>query len=139
MRKRPSRHEYRRTTGVPPLRGAPAVGRHGPTRQTCLKVLQNRNDGSVVEDSERRHDALHLDRLEWVERDESRAALERARGPPPVISALCPTLNRDTLQEFLSGQNQISSPNVVYGPDGTFRGQNRQAARTAQLSLPFEF
>lgn len=27
----------------------------------------------------------------------------------------------------------------TYGPDGTFRGQNRQAARTAQLWLQFEF
>ena len=27
----------------------------------------------------------------------------------------------------------------AYGPDGTFRGQNRQVARTAQLSLQFEF
>jgi hypothetical protein len=31
------------------------------------------------------------------------------------------------------------SPNFAYGPDGTFRGQNRQAARTAQVSLQFEF
>ena len=47
--------------------------------------------------------------------------------------------NRDALQEFLggdgvsTGSNQIGSPNFAYGPDGTFRGQNRQAARTAQL------
>jgi hypothetical protein len=47
--------------------------------------------------------------------------------------------NRDALQEYLSGNNQIGSPNFAYGPDGTFRGQNRQAARTAQLSLRFEF
>ena len=53
--------------------------------------------------------------------------------------------NRDALQEFLgggapnTGSNQIGSPNFAYGPDGTFRGQNRQAARTAQLSLQFEF
>jgi hypothetical protein len=49
------------------------------------------------------------------------------------------------LQEFLggdgvnTGSNLIGSPNFAYGPDGTFRGQNRQAARTAQLSLRFEF
>jgi hypothetical protein len=47
--------------------------------------------------------------------------------------------NRDALQEFLGGHNQIGSPNFAYGPDGTFRGQNRQAARMAQLSLLFEF
>jgi hypothetical protein len=47
--------------------------------------------------------------------------------------------NRDALQEFLSGHNQIASPNFAYWPDGTFRGQNRQAARTAQLSLQFDF
>jgi hypothetical protein len=35
--------------------------------------------------------------------------------------------------------HQIGSPNFAYGPDGTFRGQNRQAARTAQLALQFEF
>jgi hypothetical protein len=55
--------------------------------------------------------------------------------------------NRDALQEYVggctttpsTGANQIGSPNFAYGPDGTFRGQNRQAARTAQLSLQFEF
>ena len=47
--------------------------------------------------------------------------------------------NRDALQEYLGGNNQIGSPNFAYGPDGTFRGQNRQAARTAQLSLQFEY
>src|SRR5262245_10730347 len=47
--------------------------------------------------------------------------------------------NRDALQEYLSGNNLIGSPNFAYGPDGTFRGQNRQAARTAQLSLQLEF
>jgi hypothetical protein len=47
--------------------------------------------------------------------------------------------NRDALQEYLSGHNQIGSANFAYAPDGTFRGQNRQAARTAQLSLRFEF
>jgi hypothetical protein len=46
---------------------------------------------------------------------------------------------RDALQEFLGGSNQNGSPNFAYGPDGTFRGQNRQAARTGQLSLQFEF
>jgi hypothetical protein len=53
--------------------------------------------------------------------------------------------NRDTLQEFLggdavnTGSNQIDSPNFAYGPDGTLRGQNRQAARAGQLTLRFEF
>jgi hypothetical protein len=53
--------------------------------------------------------------------------------------------NRDALQEFLggdgvnAGSNQIGSPSFAYAPDGTFRGQNRQAARTAQLSLQFAF
>ena len=47
--------------------------------------------------------------------------------------------NRAALQEYLGGHNQIGSPNFAYGPGGTFRGQNRQAARTAQLSLQFEF
>lgn len=47
--------------------------------------------------------------------------------------------NRDALQEFSTGHNQIGSANFAYGPDGTFRGQNRQAARTAQLSLQLEF
>lgn len=47
--------------------------------------------------------------------------------------------NRAALQEYLPGSNQIGSPNFAYGRDGTFRGQNRQAARTAQLSLQFEF
>ena len=53
--------------------------------------------------------------------------------------------NRDALQEFLggdgvnTGSNQIGSQSFAYGPDGAFRGQNRQAPRTAQLSLQFEF
>ena len=47
--------------------------------------------------------------------------------------------NRAALQEYLTGSNQIGSANFAYASDGTFRGQNRQAARTAQLSLQFEF
>ena len=53
--------------------------------------------------------------------------------------------NRDALQEFLGGDgvnmgsNQIGSPSFAYGPDGEFRGQNRQAPRTAQLSMQFPF
>ncbi|MGE3840460.1 MAG: hypothetical protein AB7I50_02615 [Vicinamibacterales bacterium] len=47
--------------------------------------------------------------------------------------------NRDALQEFSTGHNQLGSANFAYAPDGTFRGQNRQAARTAQLSLQVEF
>ena len=56
-----------------------------------------------------------------------------------IALSLLNITNRDALQEFLGGHNQIGSPNFAYGPDGTFRGQNRQAARTAQLSLQFEF
>ena len=55
--------------------------------------------------------------------------------------------NRGTQQEFLggstttasTGSNQIGSPNFAYGPDGTFRGQNRQAARAMQLTFRFDF
>ncbi len=55
--------------------------------------------------------------------------------------------NRGTEQEFLggstttasTGSNQIGSPNFAYGPDGIFRGQNRQAARAGQLTVRFEF
>ncbi len=53
--------------------------------------------------------------------------------------------NRDALQEFLggdgvnTGSNVLGSASFAYAPDGTFRGQNRQAARAAQLSLLFEF
>lgn len=56
-----------------------------------------------------------------------------------IALSLLNITNRDALQEYLGGHNQIGSPNFAYGPDGTFRGQNRQAARTAQLSLQFEF
>ena len=56
-------------------------------------------------------------------------------------------LNAAADQEFLggsvttanSGSNQLYSPNFAYAPDGTFRGQNRQAARAAQVILRFEF
>ena len=56
-----------------------------------------------------------------------------------IALSLLNITNRDALQEYLTGSNQIGSANFAYGPDGTFRGQNRQAARTAQLSLRFEF
>jgi hypothetical protein len=62
-----------------------------------------------------------------------------------VALSLVNITNRDTLQEFLggdgvnTGSNQIGSPSFAYASDGTFRGQNRQAARAAQLSLQFEF
>ncbi len=55
--------------------------------------------------------------------------------------------NADADQEFFggttttasSGSNQLYSPNFAYAPDGTFRGQNRQAARAAMMSLSFDF
>jgi hypothetical protein len=56
-----------------------------------------------------------------------------------IALSLLNITNRAVLQEPLGGNNQIGSPNFAYGPDGTFRGQNRQAARTAQLSLQLEF
>ena len=59
-----------------------------------------------------------------------------ARGDLQRLNGRC---RIDALQEYLTGSNQIGSANFAYGPDGTFRGQNRQAARTAQLSLQFEF
>ena len=75
---------------------------------------------------------------QWNARVGWRFALGSTRRIEIALSLLNIT-NRDALQEFLGGHNQIGSPNVAYGPDGTFRGQNRQAARTAQLSLQFEF
>ena len=39
----------------------------------------------------------------------------------------------------VAGSNQIGSPNFAYAPDGTFRGQNRQAARATQLSFRLDF
>jgi hypothetical protein len=62
-----------------------------------------------------------------------------------IALSLLNITNRDALQEFLggdginTGSNLIGSSSFAYAPDGTFRGQNRQAARTAQLSLRFEF
>ncbi len=55
--------------------------------------------------------------------------------------------NADADQEFFggtnttasSGSNQLFSPNYAYAPDGTFRGQNRQAARAAQVMLRLQF
>jgi Carboxypeptidase regulatory-like domain/TonB-dependent Receptor Plug Domain len=56
-------------------------------------------------------------------------------------------LDKGADQEFLggstttasTGSNQIGSINFAYAPDGTFRGQNRQAPRAAQLTLRFDF
>ena len=75
---------------------------------------------------------------QWNARAVWRFALGSTRRFEIGLSVLNIT-NRAALQEFLAGSNQISSPNFAYVPDGTFRGQNRQAARTAQLSLRFEF
>ncbi|MCX6629208.1 MAG: TonB-dependent receptor [Candidatus Solibacter sp.] len=55
--------------------------------------------------------------------------------------------NRGAQQEFCggsattacSGSNQLGSPNFAYAPDGTFQGQNRQAARAGQLTVRFDF
>ena len=79
---------------------------------------------------------------QWNARVGRRFALGNRRFE--IALSLLNITNRDALQEFLGGggqygSNQIGSPNFAYGPDGTFRGQNRQAARTAQLSLQFEF
>jgi hypothetical protein len=75
---------------------------------------------------------------QWNARAGWRFALAGTRRFEIALSLLNIT-NRDALQEYLSGSNQIGGPNFAYGPDGTFRGQNRQAARTAQLSLRLEF
>ena len=80
---------------------------------------------------------------QWNARVGRRIALANRRFE--IALSVLNITNRDALQEFLgggapnTGSNQIGSPNFAYGPDGTFRGQNRQAARTAQLSLQFEF
>ena len=55
--------------------------------------------------------------------------------------------NRGAQQEFCggsattacSGSNQLGSPNFAYAPNGTFQGQNRQAARAGQLTVRFDF
>lgn len=56
-------------------------------------------------------------------------------------------VNKGADQEFLggstttasTGSNQIGSINFAYAPDGTFRGQNRQAPRAAQVTCRFNF
>jgi hypothetical protein len=75
---------------------------------------------------------------QWNARAGWRFALGGNRSFEIALSVLNIT-NRDALQEYLSGSNQLGSSNFAYGPDGTFRGQKRQAARTAQLSMRFEF
>ena len=71
---------------------------------------------------------------QWNARVGWRFTLGSTRRFETALSLLNIT-NRDALHEYLTGSNQIGSANFAYGPDGTFRGQNRQAARTAQLSL----
>jgi hypothetical protein len=75
---------------------------------------------------------------QWNARIGRRFPFRSTRRSEIALSLLNIT-NRDALQEYLAGSNQIGSANFAYGSDGTFRGQNRQAARTAQLSLRFEF
>jgi TonB-dependent receptor-like protein len=48
--------------------------------------------------------------------------------------------NRDADQQFQSGGNQLyNTTNYAIAPDGSFRGQTRQAPRSAQLSLRYQF
>jgi hypothetical protein len=48
--------------------------------------------------------------------------------------------NRGADQQFLiPGGNQTYSPNYALKPDGTFNGQSRQFARSAQISFRFQF
>jgi len=48
--------------------------------------------------------------------------------------------NHNADQQFQSGGNQLyNTTNYAIAPDGTFRGQTRQAPRSAQLSLRFSF
>ena len=47
--------------------------------------------------------------------------------------------NRGADQQFLTGGNQIGSVNYAVAPDGTFNGQSRQFARSAQVSFRFQF
>jgi hypothetical protein len=79
----------------------------------------------------------------------ARVARNFAFGPRKLEVALniINIANRDTQQEFLggstttasTGSNQIGSPNFAYDDAGNFRGQNRQAARAAQVSFRLEF
>jgi hypothetical protein len=48
-------------------------------------------------------------------------------------------LNNDADQEFLSGGNQLYSPNYAIAPDGSFRGQSRVFPRSFQLGLRVTF
>jgi len=48
--------------------------------------------------------------------------------------------NRDADQQFQSGGNQLyNTTNYAIAPDGSFRGQTRQAPRSGQLSIRFAF
>ena len=48
--------------------------------------------------------------------------------------------NRAADQQFQSGGNQLyNTTNYAIAPDGSFRGQTRQAPRSAQFSIRFAF
>jgi hypothetical protein len=48
--------------------------------------------------------------------------------------------NRHADQQFQGGGNQLyNTTNYAIAPDGSFRGQTRQAPRSAQLSLRYAF
>jgi outer membrane receptor for Fe3+-dicitrate len=48
--------------------------------------------------------------------------------------------NRDADQQFQNGGNQLyNTTNYAIAPDGSFRGQTRQAPRSGQLSFRFLF
>ena len=48
--------------------------------------------------------------------------------------------NRDADQQFQTGGNQLyNTTNYAIAPDGSFRGQTRQAPRSGQLSFRFIF
>jgi len=48
-------------------------------------------------------------------------------------------LNRGADQQFVTGGNQIGSATYAIAPDGSFNGQSRQFARSAQISFRLQF
>jgi hypothetical protein len=78
-----------------------------------LKALQYRNNGAVIEGAEQLHYALDIDSPQLVERDESRATLETAPGPPGIgAPAGCHRCHDDgpqVLVQFVRGHDNAVS------------------------------
>lgn len=98
-----------------------------PLATTLRFAFPTRGEGQI------KAPALHV----WNIRLGREFRFGRARLEPAL--EIFNVTNSAKYQAFLPGGNQRFSPDYAIGPDGSFRGQNRQPPRTAQASIRWSF